>query len=180
MSVSETVRRIKRQTQPPLVIVLLTDDLPVYRLLAERAGADGCIAKSEFGSQLLPLINQLSQAKRHLPHRRDIMGFEQYHEPAHELPQEIRTFARLIVSLTEETEAINWYEQRIAVEKDDVARSIMQDAQQEEFKHFGMDLEFLMRRTPKWRAVLKAILFQEGDIVQLGKAGEKAVEESAG
>ena len=49
----------------------------------------------------------------------------------------------------------------------------MQNAQKEEFKHFGMDLEFLLRRKPKWRATLKGILFTDGDIV---KAGEEAEE----
>ena len=68
------------------------------------------------------------------------MGFDQYHEPAAELSEETRTFARMIASLTEETEAINWYEQRISVEKNEQARAIMQNAQEEEFKHFGMDL----------------------------------------
>ncbi len=53
------------------------------------------------------------------------MGFEQYHEPAAELPTETRTFARMIVSLTEEAEAINWYGQRMAAEKDKSARAIM-------------------------------------------------------
>jgi hypothetical protein len=102
------------------------------------------------------------------------MGFDQYHEPANELPEEVRTFARIIVSLTEEAEAINWYEQRMAVEKDKEARAIMEESQSEEFKHFGMDLEFLLRRKPKWRAALQRILFQPGDIVQLGKQGEAA------
>lgn len=46
------------------------------------------------------------------------MPFEQYHEPAEELPGETRTFARLIMSMIEEADAINWYEQRIAVEAD--------------------------------------------------------------
>jgi hypothetical protein len=104
------------------------------------------------------------------------MGFNQYHEPANELPEEIRTFARVIVSLIEEAEAIDWYEQRISVEKDEAAKAIMQNSQEEEFKHFGMDLEFLLRRKPKWRTTMKAILFQEGDIVQLGKKGEKSEE----
>jgi hypothetical protein len=44
------------------------------------------------------------------------MGFDQYHEPANELSPEVRTFARMIASLTEEAEAIGWYEQRLAVE----------------------------------------------------------------
>ena len=107
------------------------------------------------------------------------MPFEQYHEPANELPEETRTFARMIVSLTEEADAINWYEQRMALEQDAQARAIMADSQEEEFKHFGMDLEYLLRRKPKWRAALRKILFHDGDIVALGKQGEEA-EESAG
>jgi len=101
------------------------------------------------------------------------MGFDQYHEPPSELSNEIRTFARMITSLIEEAEAIGWYEQRISVEKDKEAKAIMENAQKEEFKHFGMDLEFLLRRKPIWRAELKEILFTEGDIVERGKAGEK-------
>ena len=104
------------------------------------------------------------------------MGFDQYHEPANELPAETRTFARMIASLTEEAEAINWYEQRISLEKDRAARAIMRNAQHEEFKHFGMDLEFLLRKKPKWREVLQGILFKRGDIVE---HGEEAEEESA-
>jgi len=102
------------------------------------------------------------------------MGFEQYHEPPSELSDETRTFARMIVSLTEEAEAINWYEQRISVEKNRDAKKIMQNAQQEEFKHFGMDLEFLLRQKPKWRETLKGILFQSGDIVEHGEEAEKS------
>src|SRR6476659_1819427 len=97
------------------------------------------------------------------------MGFDQYHEPAAELSAETRTFARMIVSMTEEAEAINWYEQRMSLEKDKQAKAIMENAQGEEFKHFGMDLEFLLRRKTKWREILKGILFKEGDIVKLGE-----------
>ena len=104
------------------------------------------------------------------------MGFDQYHEPADELSQETRTFARMIASLTEEAEAINWYEQRISVEKNSDAKAIMQNAQQEEFKHFGMDLEFLLRKKDKWRLILQSILFQSGDIVKLGEKGEHKAE----
>jgi hypothetical protein len=108
------------------------------------------------------------------------MGFDQYHEPPEELPQETRTFARLCASVTEEAEAIGWYEQRIAIEKDEEALAIMRDAQGEEFKHFSMDLEFLLRRTPLWREIAEGILFQEGDIVEHGEeAEEEAVEGAA-
>ena len=103
------------------------------------------------------------------------MAFDQYHEPPGELTQEIRTFARISVSLVEEAQAIDWYEQRISVEKDPEAKAIMENAQQEEFKHFGMDLEFLLRRKPKWRSILQGILFKEGDIVELGERAEEQV-----
>jgi hypothetical protein len=106
------------------------------------------------------------------------MGFDQYHEPPEELSEESRTYARMIASLTEEAEAIGWYAQRISLEKDKQAKAIMEDAQAEEFKHFGMDLEFLLRATPKWRAALKKILFSEGDIVEAGERGEAAEEKA--
>jgi uncharacterized protein len=104
------------------------------------------------------------------------MGFDQYHEPPEELSAATRTFARMITSLTEEAEAIGWYEQRIAVEKDKTAKAIMENAQQEEMKHFGMDLEFLLRKKTEWRTILKSILFTKGDIVKLAKEGEEKVE----
>ncbi|MDB5593442.1 MAG: hypothetical protein JWM36_403 [Hyphomicrobiales bacterium] len=104
------------------------------------------------------------------------MGFDQYHEPPSELPAKTRTFARMITSLIEEAEAIGWYEQRMAVEPDPEARAIMENAQKEEFKHFGMDLEFLLRRNEIWRKELKDILFTTGDIVKRGEAAEKAAD----
>ncbi len=106
------------------------------------------------------------------------MGFDQYHEPANELSQEVRTFARMIASLTEEAEAIGWYEQRLAVEQNREARAVMENSQQEEFKHFGMDLEFLLRQKPKWRVAMQDILFKEGDIVEHGEEAEEAEDKS--
>ena len=102
------------------------------------------------------------------------MGFDQYHEPPNELSSETRTFARMITGLIEEAEAIGWYEQRLAVEKDRQARAIMKNAQHEEMKHFGMNLEFLLRKKPEWRVVLQGILFTSGDIVELGDEAEEA------
>ena len=107
------------------------------------------------------------------------MGFDQYHEPPEELPAETRTFARLCASLTEEAEAIGWYEQRLALERDGDARAIMRDAQGEEFKHFAMDLEFLLRRTPLWREIAAGILFRGGDIVEHGEEAEEGAVEGA-
>jgi uncharacterized protein len=102
------------------------------------------------------------------------MPENQYHEPPDELSAETRTFARMITSLVEEAEAIGWYEQRMSLEPDVQAKAIMQNAQEEEFKHFAMDLEFLLRRLPKWRVACKGVLFQDGDIVELGERAEDA------
>ena len=105
------------------------------------------------------------------------MGFDQYHEPPEELPQEVRTFARMVKSLIEEAEAIDWYEQRIAVEQDEEAKKIMQNTQKEEFIHFAMDLEFLLRKKKTWKTIMKNVLFKTGDIVENGEKAEEAVEE---
>jgi hypothetical protein len=51
----------------------------------------------------------------------------------------------------------------------------MRDAQGEEFKHFCMDLEFLLRKTPAWQEIAKGVLFQPGDIVEHGEAAEAEV-----
>jgi hypothetical protein len=101
------------------------------------------------------------------------MGFDQYHEPPEELSDSVRTFARMITSLIEEAEAIGWYEQRLSVEKDKAARAIMRNAQKEEFKHFSMDLEFLLRKKAQWREIAKGTLFKKGDIVEHGDEAEE-------
>jgi hypothetical protein len=101
------------------------------------------------------------------------MGTEQYHEPPADLTARTRTFARMVASLQEEAEAIGWYQQRISIEPDREAKAIMQNAQQEEFKHFAMSLEFLIRRTPKWKVALQDVLFKEGDIVEHGEEAEE-------
>jgi hypothetical protein len=105
------------------------------------------------------------------------MPTEQYHEPASELSQETRTFARMIQALIEEAEAINWYEQRISIEKDKDAKEIMEHAQNEEFIHFSMDLEFLSRKKDKWRTILKNVLFKHGNIVDNAEKAEDKIEE---
>ena len=104
------------------------------------------------------------------------MGFDQYHEPAGELSPRTRTFARMCASLTEEAEAIGWYEQRLSVETDEDAKAFMADAQKEEFKHFSMDLEFLLRQTPAWREIAKGVLFKRGDIVKHADAAEESAD----
>jgi len=58
----------------------------------------------------------------------------------------------------------------------DAAKAIMADAQKEEFKHFAMDLEFLLRQTPVWREIAEGVLFKEGDIVKHGEDAEEGAD----
>src|SRR4051794_34364312 len=107
------------------------------------------------------------------------MGFDQYHEPAAELPAETRTFARLCASLTEEAEAIGWYQQRLSIGPDRGARAIMRGAMGEGVKDFCMGLEILLRGTPLWREIARGSLFQGGEIVEHGEEAEESAVEGA-
>jgi hypothetical protein len=68
----------------------------------------------------------------------------------------------------------------LAIETDPEAIAVMRDALGEEYKHFSMDLEFLLRRTPQWREVAQGILFQPGDIVEHGEEAEAEALEGGG
>jgi hypothetical protein len=105
------------------------------------------------------------------------MGFDQYHEPPEELSEATRTLIRVIQSMIEEAEAIDWYIQRLAVEKDEEARTVMSHAQKEEFIHFAIDLEFLLRRTPVWRNIMKNVLFKKGELTELAEKAEEVIHE---
>ncbi len=53
----------------------------------------------------------------------------------------------------------------------------MRNAEQEEFKHFSMDLEYLLRKMPVWREIAQGVLFQEGDIVEHGEEAEQEADD---
>jgi hypothetical protein len=80
----------------------------------------------------------------------------------------------MFASLTEEAEAISWYSQRLELEQDREAKAIMENAREEEFKHFSMDLEFLLRKLPQWREIAQGVLFKDGDIVEHGEDAEES------
>jgi CheY-like chemotaxis protein len=55
----EATRQLKSQPDGPRVIILTLHDNPEYRAAAEAVQADGFVAKTELGLQLLPLIQEL-------------------------------------------------------------------------------------------------------------------------
>ena len=80
-----------------------------------------------------------------------------YHEE--NLSDEARDMHRAIVSLMEELEAVDWYNQRAEVCKDKELKSILEHNRDEEKEHASMVLEWIRRRDPKFSKELKEYLF---------------------
>ncbi len=95
------------------------------------------------------------------------MAGDGYHEPVGELADETRDTHRALVSLQEEIEAIDWYQQRIDASHDEALKRILAHNRDEEKEHAAMMLEWLRRRDARWDAVLRTYLFSEGDITAL-------------
>ncbi|RUO50157.1 ferritin [Pseudidiomarina aquimaris] len=89
------------------------------------------------------------------------MANEGYHEPYELLSDDTRDMHRAIISLMEELEAVDWYNQRIDVCKDDELRKILIHNRDEEKEHAAMTLEWIRRRDKKFDEELKEYLFTE-------------------
>lgn len=87
-----------------------------------------------------------------------------YHEPVEELSQKSRSITRALNSLKEEIEAVDWYSQRVDVEKDESLKAILKHNMIEEIEHASMTLEWLRRNMEGWDDHLKTFLFKEGEI----------------
>ena len=87
-----------------------------------------------------------------------------YHEPIEELSNETRDMHRAIVSLMEEMEAVDWYNQRASVCKDNQLKAILEHNRDEEKEHASMLLEWIRRNDPAFSAKLKDYIFTEKPI----------------
>ena len=88
----------------------------------------------------------------------------QYHEPVNELSNKTRDITRALVSLKEEIEAIDWYNQRIDCTEDKELSLILSHNRDEEIEHACMTIEWLRREMDGWDKNLKAFLFSEESI----------------
>jgi len=95
------------------------------------------------------------------------MSNEGYHEPRDELSDETRDMHRAIVSLMEELEAVDWYNQRVDACKDDELRAILAHNRDEEKEHASMVLEWIRRHDQRFDKELKDYLFTKKPIVGL-------------
>ncbi|MDH4259789.1 MAG: ferritin-like domain-containing protein [Gammaproteobacteria bacterium] len=87
-----------------------------------------------------------------------------YHEPVEELSDETRDMHRAIVSLMEELEAVDWYNQRADACKDKDLRAILTHNRDEEKEHAAMVLEWIRRHDPALSKELKEFLFSNKPI----------------
>ena len=92
------------------------------------------------------------------------MANEGYHEPTIELSDETRDMHRAIVSLMEELEAVDWYNQRVDACKDPALKRILAHNRDEEKEHAAMVLEWIRRRDGVLDRELQAVLFTKGQI----------------
>ncbi len=92
---------------------------------------------------------------------------EPYQESLEHIPEATRDYHRAIVSLIEELEAVNWYNQRATASQDPELIAVLQHNRDEEKEHAAMLLEWLRRRDAALSDELKEYLFTTGDLAQL-------------
>jgi len=108
------------------------------------------------------------------------MASESLHESAEAIGAEVIDTHRAIVSLMEELEAVDWYNQRAKATSNPELRAILEHNRDEEKEHAAMALEWLRRTDAKFAQHLKTFLFTTGPITGIeaevihGEVGEQA------
>jgi ferritin-like protein len=100
------------------------------------------------------------------------MASEGFHESPQELTAQTRDMHREIVSLMEELEAIDWYQQRIDATTDEALRTILAHNRDEEKEHASMVIEWIRRHDPVFDVNLKKYLFTTEPITEHSEAAE--------
>ena len=92
------------------------------------------------------------------------MANEGYHEALEKLSDATQDMHRAIISLMEELEAVDWYNQRVDACTDAELKAILAHNRDEEKEHAAMVLEWIRRRDPAFDEQLKETLFKTGPI----------------
>jgi ferritin-like protein len=95
------------------------------------------------------------------------MSSTSLHEPAEQLTERTIDVHRAVVSLIEELEAVDWYNQRAEACKDPQLQAVLRHNRDEEIEHASMTLEWIRRNVPKFAAALKLFLFTSGEITAI-------------
>ncbi len=94
------------------------------------------------------------------------------HESSDALGPAVIDRHRAIVSITEELEAVDWYDQRAAATSDPALRAILEHNRDEEKEHAAMALEWLRRHDPMLDRHLRTYLFTEKPVIEIEAADE--------
>ena len=119
---------------------------------------------------------------------RRFMSSENYHEPSELLSEETRNLHRAVVSLKEELEAVDWYQQRAEACSDGELRAVLVHNKNEEIEHAMMILEWLRRHSSAFAANIETYLDSCGPITEVeskvtagsGEKSERAASASLG
>ena len=106
------------------------------------------------------------------------MGSETYHEPLELLSERTRNLHRAIVSLIEELEAVDWYQQRAEATNDPELKSVLVHHRNEEIEHAFMNLEWLIRNDDVFSRNARTYLFSQGPIVEVEEAATGGPDEA--
>ena len=107
------------------------------------------------------------------------MASDTYHEPSELLSEKSKDLHRAIVSLMEELEAIDWYQQRAEATQDLALRAVLEHNRDEETEHAMMVLEWLRRASPVFDAHSRTYLMKEGPITGLEALEKRGTDGSA-
>lgn len=112
---------------------------------------------------------------------KEVIMSGEYHEPIEKLTPEAIEYHRIIKSVIEELEAVDWYNQRAVASDDPQVQAIVEHNRDEEIEHACMGLEWLRRNSPAWNENLETFLFTQGDITKLeeGEEDEAVTENEA-
>ncbi len=94
------------------------------------------------------------------------------HEDRASLPPEAIDRHRVIASIMEELEAVDWYDQRVHATTDETLAAVLAHNRDEEKEHAAMGLEWLRRHDPVWDRVLRTYLFTDAPITEVEAAVE--------
>jgi ferritin-like protein len=100
------------------------------------------------------------------------MASDTYHEPLDLLSAETREMHRAIVSLMEELEAIDWYQQRADASADPHLKDVLLHNKNEEIEHATMVLEWIRRHNEHFNAMMRKYLFSEQPITAIEHGAE--------
>lgn len=101
------------------------------------------------------------------------MAHEALHEDKQNLDPRSLDLHRAILSLMEEMEAVDWYQQRADATQDVQLKAILEHNRDEELEHAAMVLEWIRRNRPNVDAALKTYLFTTGDITKIEESVTK-------